>query len=172
MKERWKPIDGYESLYEVSNFGRVRSYHASDKSRGAKVYYLKPANMRGYLQVNLCKEGSRHNALVHWLVAAAFLGEKPSPEHEINHVDFDKTNNHEGNLEWMLHPDNNRHSKDVIPRLRGEANRSKLTEAKVRDIRARYAVGNVTLKSLGLEFGVSENTIWHIVKRKKWAHVK
>lgn len=25
MEELWKPIEGYEGLYEVSNLGRVRS---------------------------------------------------------------------------------------------------------------------------------------------------
>lgn len=172
MKERWKSIKGYEGLYEVSSFGRIRSYHASDKSRGAKVYYLKPAPSRGYLQVNLCKAGKREHVLIHVVVARAFLDPPVDPSHEVNHIDFDKSNNREGNLEWMEHADNNRHSKDVIPRHRGEANHSKLTEANVRDIRTRYAVGNVTADSLGKEFGVSGVTIWKIVKRKKWAHVK
>ncbi len=56
--------------------------------------------------------------------------------------------------------------------LRGEQNGSaKLSEQDVREIRRRYAAGDITLLALAHEYGVSEAAIWRIVHRKTWAHV-
>jgi hypothetical protein len=49
--------------------------------------------------------------------------------------------------------------------------KAKLNDDKVRYIRETYATGTVKLKDLGVQFGVSEEMIWLIVHRKKWAHV-
>lgn len=98
MKEIFKDIEGYEGLYQVSNFGRVKSL-GNDKTRKEKI--LKPAkNIKyGYLYIVLCKQGKRKQHLVHRLVASAFL---PNPNNlpEINHRDECKTNNNCSNLEW------------------------------------------------------------------------
>lgn len=48
---------------------------------------------------------------------------------------------------------------------------SKLVEAQVIEMRDRYAVGGVTLKALGLEFGIATETVWSIIHRKVWKHV-
>lgn len=54
----------------------------------------------------------------------------------------------------------------------GEKNtRAKLTEAHVKEIRRRHSLGGVTYPELGREYGVSTNTIWEIVSRKRWRHV-
>ena len=97
MVEIWKPIDGYEGKYEVSNFGRVRSY-AQDRSRGK----IKTGNrtFKGYLSFTLYDDdGRRRHIPVHRLVAKAFI---PNPHDlpQVNHKDEDKTNNRVDNLEW------------------------------------------------------------------------
>ena len=93
-KEYWKPVVGYEGLYEVSNWGRVKSL------KFGKEKILKPSkNKKGYLHVVLCKENILKNFLVHRLVAEAFI---PNPNNykEVNHKDEDKSNNIVTNLEW------------------------------------------------------------------------
>lgn len=56
------------------------------------------------------------------------------------------------------------------PYVRGEQHgASKLTETQVREIRARYAMGNVTQASLAKEYGIVPPTVRHIVCRKTWA---
>ena len=93
MTEIFKPIKGYEDLYEVSDLGNVRN-KASGK-------LLKPRkNRRGYLRVVLYKgDGTHKEYLIHRLVAKAFL---PNPLNllEVNHKDFNKLNNSVDNLEW------------------------------------------------------------------------
>ena len=104
-KEFWKNIKDYENLYQGSNLGRVRSFDRWVKGRNGSLRFckgriLKPGiNGRGYLQVDLCKNGKVKKFLVHRLVAEAFL---PNPDNlpEVNHKDENKQNNNVENLEW------------------------------------------------------------------------
>ena len=95
--EIWKPVVGYEGLYEVSDLGRVRSlnYHRSGKVRVLKY----KTDKDGYKFVILCKDGKYKSFRVHRLVALAFI---PNPDNLpcINHKDENKTNNCVENLEW------------------------------------------------------------------------
>lgn len=98
--EEFRDIPGYEGLYEVSNLGRVR--------RNGKI--LKPSkNKKGYLQVSLCKNGTKKNARIHRLVAQSFIS-NPQNLPQINHKDEDKTNNAVENLEWCDSKYNNNYS--------------------------------------------------------------
>ena len=103
MIEEWRPIEGYEGLYEVSNTGRVRSLDMYVKGKGYRLHkgkVLSPAkNKNGYLKVNLHCNGKRKTITVHRLVAEAFI---PNSDNltQVNHRDEDKTNNNVENLEW------------------------------------------------------------------------
>lgn len=94
--EIWKPVAGYEELYEVSSLGRVKSL-ANNKSRKEKI--LKPYNDDGYLQVQLYRDGKRKFFKVHRLVAAAFIP-NPLGLPEVNHKDENPSNNVVENIEW------------------------------------------------------------------------
>lgn len=92
--EIWKPVVGYEGLYEVSSLGRVKSL------KYGREKILKPLKHRdGYLQVGLYKNEKQKRFFVHRLVAEAFLS-NPKGLHEINHLDEDKSNNSISNIEW------------------------------------------------------------------------
>lgn len=97
MEEVWKDIAGYEGLYQVSNLGNVRSLNWRN-TKLTKNLWLKPHN-KGYLQVELAKNGTKKSFVVHRLVASAFL-ENPFGYEEVNHKDEDKRNNNVENLEW------------------------------------------------------------------------
>lgn len=101
--EIWRPVVGYEGLYEVSDKGRVRSLF----SKRGKV--LSPAKSMGYPYVNLSRDGRPRFARIHVLVAAAFIGECPDG-HEVNHKDSDRTNNNVSNLEYVTHAQNVLHA--------------------------------------------------------------
>lgn len=93
-EEIWCPIKGFEGLYEVSDKGRVKSIGYG------KERILKPRrNTRGYLRVNIYKNGEQKTYLVHRLVAKTFT---PNPHNlpEVNHKDENKENNSVQNLEW------------------------------------------------------------------------
>jgi len=98
QEEFWRPVVGYEGLYEVSNLGKVRSlnYH---KQRG-RIELMKPSLVwDGHLRVHLSKEGRARNKLVHRLVAEAFIpNQQMLPQ--INHKNEIKDDNRVENLEW------------------------------------------------------------------------
>jgi len=97
----WRPVVGYEGIYEVSNTGLVRTVAGKE---------LKPyLHKQGYLRIKLTSGGTRKSFLIHRLVAEAFI---PN-EHElptINHKDGDPSNNDVSNLEWCTQKENVAHA--------------------------------------------------------------
>ena len=92
INEKWKDIEGYTGLYQISTLGNIKNTRSGN--------LLRPQNARGYLRVKLHKHGEFDNIPVHRLVAQAFI---PNPENkpQVNHIDEDKTNNTVDNLEWV-----------------------------------------------------------------------
>lgn len=106
--EIWKPVPGFEGVYSVSSYGRIRR----DLSRGKAVtgFILKPTpNRRGYLRVTLSDTPRREAFLVHRLVMQAFVGDCPAGK-EVNHIDTDKTNCRLDNLEYLTGVENIEHA--------------------------------------------------------------
>lgn len=110
MEKEWKDIKGYEGLYQISNYGEVKSLLPTPT-------LLKPFDKDGYQRIGLYKNGKYKNFLVHQLVGLYFLnGYKTTDECGelriyINHKDKNKTNNKWFNLEWVSMNENFQHSK-------------------------------------------------------------
>ncbi len=95
-------IHQYEGHYAACPTGRIYSY------KKEKPIMLSHSDNRGYQQVSLYKDGKRKSAKVHRLVAQTFLP-NPNNKEDVNHDDFDKTNNSVENLTWMTHFENMDH---------------------------------------------------------------
>lgn len=96
-KEIWKEIKNYEGLYEVSNYGNVRSLKRF--TTNGKILKLR-TDKDGYLNVCLSKNNKCSNFRVHRLVADAFVCGRTKEKNIVNHKDEDVRNNRADNLEW------------------------------------------------------------------------
>ena len=164
MEEIWKPIEGYEEFYEVSNLGRIKClerYVPIPNPKFGTVGYrtyperIKPCviNKQGYRQVTLSKNAKSHTLRVHRLVALAFI---PNPLNKpyINHIDGNKTNNCVDNLEWCTASENNWHASLVLgidrshcPDVAHEANKIPV----MRDDGVIYPSMQALMREIGLK---------------------
>jgi len=105
MLEKYKDIKGYEGLYQVSNFGNVKSL----KKKGTPIeIILKACNRgRGYLAVSLVKDKVKKIQNIHQLVAIAFLNHNPDGHKlVVDHIDNNNSNNNVNNLQLISNRQN------------------------------------------------------------------
>lgn len=119
MREIWKDVAGYEGIYQVSNFGCVRSCERvvySTRKNSPSPYRVEKENVKkpiitnsGYYRICLQKCGNREWISVHRLVAQTFI---PNPENkpQVNHIDGNRLNNRVDNLEWATMSENVLHA--------------------------------------------------------------
>lgn len=161
MREEWRPVVGFEGLYEVSDMGNVRSL------RSGKIIALCP-HTGGYLMIHLYVSGTRTPMTLHRAVAEAFLGPRPEGK-QIRHLDGDRKNCSLSNLVYGTKLENEADKLRHGTRLRGEQMRhAKLTEADVRQIRARRGERQ---EDLADEFGCTFSNISAIQRGVSWRHV-
>lgn len=165
--EIWLPVVGFESCYEVSSLGNVRSLdrivrnkHGLALKKGKK---LKPQNAKdGYLSITLSKNGKLKSFLIHRLVATSFIG--VSNYMEVNHIDFDKRNNSATNLEWCTRQQNQDHA--ILGGKFSRENRvikvTKEIADKVRIMREEGAF----YSSIANKFSISKSTVRRIIMRE------
>lgn len=102
INEIWKPVVGYEGLYEVSNLGRIKSLGNTlgpSRFNGKETILKCEQGSFGHCRVQLRKDRKYKHHFVHRLVAIAFI---PNPDQLpiINHKDCNPLNNSVDNLEW------------------------------------------------------------------------
>lgn len=175
--EEWKPIPGYEGLYLISNYGRVKSLprlckpKSNGKSYLIKERILKPSkHSYGYLKYTLCKESNLKYVSAHRLVASAFL-DNPANLPVVNHIDCDPNNNHVSNLEWCTSSYNTIHSykKGRMPDNSDENN----GHARINGDVARIIVSlrydkELTISEISKLLNVSTSIINAVIRGKRW----
>ena len=166
LNEEFRDIKGYEELYQVSNYGRVKSLYGYN---GLKHYFrvkiLKTLNNgKDYLSVSLTKNKKISYLKIHRLVANEFI---PNPNNYscINHKDCNRTNNMVYNLEWCSLQYNNEYSHN-IPVLQKDINNKLIKEWE-----------SITKAAIAL--GIQKSNISYVCKGKrektggfKWEYVK
>ncbi len=120
--EMWKPIEGFEGRYEVSNLGRIKSLNYNHTGKEGFLKQKPLCEKKKYLVITLYDdEGRKKNYYTHILVAKAFIP-NPLGLPEVNHKDENHMNPAADNLEWMTHADNIRYGTGIE---RGAAKRRK-----------------------------------------------
>lgn len=167
--EEWRDVTGYEGLYRVSNQGRVMSL------RWGKNKILRPTpNPKGYLIIGLRKDGQRKCPLVSRLVMLAFCPVQNADALQVNHKNFDLSNNTLVNLEWTTPRENLDHFLATGKRVgactrKGEAHHlSRLTEERVIELRSLFDEGNHDCMQIAKLFNISHSTALQVLKGQSW----
>ena len=154
MQEVWQPVCGYEGRYEVSNTGKVK---------GTKGPRKPVQTTRGYVQVDLCKQGTCRKFLIHRLVAIHFIP-NPSQCPQVNHKDGNKTNNILSNLEWCTATQNAIHAVRLLERHGENMPNAKMTSEQVRSVRTDTRLH----REIAADYGISRQVVSRIKSGKKW----
>lgn len=176
VMEQWKPVVGYEGVYEVSDQGRIRRLIPAGGKKTGSFVKGRPTP-RGYWRVVLSHEGRKRQAFMHRFVMEAFVG--PCPEgYTINHKNGAQGDNRLENLEYLIHGDNVRHAWRVLGCKRnGELSRGEkngcaiLTEEQVKEIKRLIIEREIPLQHIADRFGVNRAAINHIRHNETWTHV-
>ena len=172
--ERFVTIELKGMTYKVSSLGKIYSKRKELKQR---------LNRDGYLEVTVGKTDNRTTMRVHRIILMAFDPRDNMEDLEVNHKDYNRTNNKLENLEWITHAENVRYSKENHRNFDGEKNpKATFTERQVKTIRAMYKTG-WTINQIVYEiYGVTRQSdlqvyknlhgkISDIVKYRTWKHI-
>jgi hypothetical protein len=157
--ENWLNVVDFENIYEVSNFGNIRS----SKNKQLKKITI-DSNGRPYL--GLWKNNKQKIVRPHKLVLEAFVGKAPQGM-ECCHNDGNQQNNRLENLRWDTPKNNHADKLKHGTSNTGErCNWAKLTKAQVISIRADIR----TQKEIATEYGVQQSQISRIKNGVRWIH--
>lgn len=153
---------------------RDTKYYATEDG---KIYssiskkFLKQSSNGKYLHVSL---GKGNTTLVHRIIAECYC-DNPNKYKEVNHIDGNKHNNHYLNLEWCTRSQNAKHAVDIgiMNTPKGEINgHAILTEEQVIEMRYLFDNNILTCRELCDIYTRPYLTIYYVVKRLSWKHLK
>jgi len=177
MEEIWKAVPGYEGVYEVSNFGRVRGLDRIIMRKDGTPYKKQPGKILSAAidrinrkHVDFYVRRERKSFYVHYLVLLAFVGPRPDGM-DCCHNDGNPLNNRLENLRYDTRSGNFKDKLEHGTHNRGENSPvSKLTEDQVHSIR-EMAKNGISLSDIGQNMKVSRCHVRDIVARKCWFHI-
>ena len=172
-EEVWKDIEGFEGIYQVSNFGRVKSLDREITNLVGRTYSVKGVVLRqtlrnGYQRVILSLDGKATHVSVHRLVALAFV-DNPENKEYVHHIDSDKMNNHMDNLEWATPLENSRDARINNLYISGSRSPdSKLEIEVIPNILDLYFNKGLFQSEIGEKYNVSQSMISHVIRGESW----
>lgn len=175
MKEIYKPIKGYEDLYEISNMGNVKSkdriinctYKGKPITKNLKGKQIVPhISSSGYYCVGLHKDNKITSKYIHRLVAETFIN-NPNNKSVVNHKDENKLNNHIENLEWCSYEYNNNYG-TKRNRLR-DSNLWRSRPVEMYDLNGNLIKTYTTLSSVK-EDGLDVGAVWRCCNGRNKTH--
>jgi DNA-directed RNA polymerase specialized sigma subunit len=169
--EQWKELTFTDKKYEISNYGRIKSY-CYDKVNGRIV---KLGNIKGFFNVSLRVEGQKKSFLVHKLTAEYFVDKTADEQDVVIHLDWNKQNNYFTNLQWVTKAESYKRMHKVLQEARKKAGKvvtsSKLSKDDVAVIKGMLEKG-VKQNLVAKMFCVSEMQVSRIARKENWAEIE
>ena len=177
LRVSWRPVIGYEGLYEISSSGLVRGKEKEVKGNHLKGTRKIPARekkqclLAGYPAVTLFKDGNPKLVKVHRLVAEAFL-HNPENLPCVNHIDNDKTNNDMSNLEWCTYEHNTQHMLNQGRQNWAYGERSSSAKLTAEDVvLIKKLSKHMRQVDIATMFGIRQQQVSRILTGKRWKHL-
>lgn len=177
--EEWRSIRGFESVYEVSNHGRVRRLRGrSRRGSPGKVLgepvVLTPYDGSGYPKYHLSYGAAKRRVYAHALVMDAFVGPRPAGR-EIAHLDGCRDNPALANLAYVTPLENNSHKRvhGTQKALAGpDQPKAVLTADQVREVRDLRRRRAMRVVEIARKFGISRETVYSVCNRTRYGCVQ
>lgn len=170
--EIWRVVPDYNSRYQVSNYGRVKSFAYNQK----EGVILKSHVIRGFKTVHLRSNEKRKTYYVHRLAAEIWVP-MPSAEHIfVAHKDGNLKNNHVSNLSWMTKEMLAEHHRELSSKkgFRKSANQMSNSKLKIGDVKLLKSMleRGTPQSRIAKMFCISEMQVTRIKRGENWGHVQ
>lgn len=168
--EIWVEIPYTDNRYEVSNYGRVRSY-CYDKVNGR---IIKPGKIRGFNTATLKIDGKLSQVFIHKLVAEFFVYRESDEQTVVIHLDWNKQNNYFTNLRWVTREESYKRMHDRLKEQRlKEGKRVTSSKLKADDVALLKSMldRGIKQKVIAKLFCISEMQVTRIKRNENWAEV-
>jgi hypothetical protein len=170
--ELWREVPESNNCYQVSNYGRVKSFAYNQKDG----QILKTHIIKGFKTIHLNLDKKPQTSYLHKLVAEIWIS-KPSSDYTfVTHLDGNMINNHVSNLAWMTKEMLKEHHRELrqkngFGKPKTQINNSKLKERDVVLLKSMLQRG-VTQASIAKMFCISEMQVTRIKRGENWGHVQ
>lgn len=170
MIEEWKDIKGYENIYQISNFGNVRSFiNNKGKLRKQPLILKSYLDNDGYKIIRLSKNGKQKVFKIHRLVAKYFI-ENIENKPMIDHIDTNRQNNYYKNLRWVTSKENSNNI-NTINNLKNVGIKYKKLYGKA--IKSKNGEEYISIIEASRQQNISRSKIQYHLKNKtgEWEYV-
>jgi hypothetical protein len=169
--EIWVEIPYTDNRYEISNYGRLKSY-CYDQEKGRLI---KPGKIRGFNTATLKINGKLTQVFIHKLVAEFFVYHEKEEQTVVIHLDWNKQNNYFINLKWVTRDESyarmHERLKERRKKLGKQVTSSKLKTEDVALLKSMLERG-IKQKVIAKLFCISEMQVTRIKRNENWAEVQ
>jgi hypothetical protein len=169
--EIWVEIPYTDNRYEISNYGRLKSY-CYDAVKGRLI---KPGKIRGFNTATLKIDGKLTQVFIHKLVAEFFVYRKEMDQSVVIHLDWNKQNNYFINLKWVTRAESYKRMHERLKerrlKLGKQITSSKLKSKDVALLKSMLDRG-IKQKVIAKLFCISEMQVTRIKRNENWAEVR
>lgn len=169
--EIWVEIPYTDNRYEISNYGRLKSY-CYDPVKGRLI---KPGKIRGFNTATLKINGKLTQVFLHKIVAEFFVYRESDNQTVVIHLDWNKQNNYFTNLRWVTREESYERMHDRLKERRKKLGKQVTSsKLKIEDVALLKSMldRGVKQKIIAKLFCISEMQVTRIKRNENWAEVQ